>query len=141
VNTLTSEITMPKKPNWRPDTGSDNHSSIVKHPLWESTLKECFRIEVYDRDGGHTRPRVRIEVKVPSPELGAIFDTVVMPCVACGKEIHPIRARNMKSGSSHRYYAPCCPLDVNVGCSRGAASREEYKRVKAELRPDLAEET
>ena len=105
---------------------------IMDRPEWDR-LRRFFRIEKYDRDGGHGHPRIRIEVDAPPGELLALALALTMPCVACGRAIHPIRLRNprVRRGSpGHLYYAPCCPLDVNVGCSRGPAAREEYERFR-----------
>lgn len=114
--------------------------SIVVQPLWQQ-VKSYFKIEVYARDGGHKKPRVRIEVLRMPPALEAQALGLTMPCVACGADIHPIRSRkppgNKRGAARHAYYAPCCPLSVNVGCSRGGAARDEYIRVKHILRPDL----
>lgn len=106
--------------------------SIQDRPIWRR-LRPYFHIEVYDRDGSARRPRIRIEVNTPPPELLAEALQMTIPCVACGKSIHPIRMRVGHAGRGHPgnlYYAPCCPLNVNVGCSRGAAAREEYERFR-----------
>lgn len=102
------------------------------HPLWPR-LRQYFRIEVYDRDGSAVRPRIRIEVDALPTDLQAEALAATMHCVACGKSIHPIRLRQPHAGRGHPgnlYYAPCCPLEVSVGCSRGAAAREEYERFR-----------
>jgi hypothetical protein len=60
--------------------------------------------------------------------------------VACGDSIHPVRSRRpAKRGRNvgHLYYAPCCPLEKNIACSRGPEAREEYRRLKKYFRPDL----
>jgi hypothetical protein len=60
-----------------------------------------------------------------------------MPCVAaCGRMVHPFRERGP---GGHIYYAPCCPLHVSVGCSRGKAARDEYRRVVATVEPEKAQ--
>ncbi len=107
-------------------------TSIVQHPAWER-LRKYFKIEVYARDGGAVRPRVRIEM-LPMSTIDRVFALAVeMPCVSCGRTIHPIRRRASppkRGPSKNLYYAPCCPLDVNIGCSRGSAARDEYITVK-----------
>ena len=50
-----------------------------------------------------------------------------MPCVACGARTHTFRER--ENGTI--FYAATCPLTVNIGCSRGRAVRDEYRRVVA----------
>lgn len=111
--------------------GSVAKSGFQAHPLWPR-LREYFRVEVYDRDGSARRPRIRIEVNTPRGALLGEALAATMPCVACGKSIHPIRLRETggRGHSGHLYYAACCPLEVRVGCSRGAAAREEYERFR-----------
>jgi hypothetical protein len=104
--------------------------SIVDHPAWQR-FGGYFRVEVYDRDGGHYHPRVRLEVDVP-PALHRAAMEVRVPCVACGAAIAPFRTRQ-STRVSKVYYAPTCPLSVNVGCSRGSAARDEYTRVRKAL--------
>lgn len=110
-------------------------SALARQPLWRH-LGEYLKIEVYDRDGGHGHPRIRIEWKAMPQLLRQAAVQAIMPCVACGKPIHFVREREPAkrggSGVGHLYYAPTCPLDVNIGCSRGAAARAEYAAVKAE---------
>lgn len=105
--------------------------SFQNHPLWPR-LRQYFRIEVYDRDGSARRPRIRIELDTPPADLLAEALRATMPCVACRNSIHPIRTRDQsgRGRTGHFYYAPCCPLEVSVGCSRGAAAREEYERFR-----------
>jgi hypothetical protein len=112
------------------------------YPIWQK-VQPYIKIEVYDKDGGHKHPRVRIELDSATPdELKKELLEFTMPCVACGHMIHPFRVRNAGSKrsshtSDHIFYAPTCPLNVNIGCSRGGEARDEYKRIKAAIRPDL----
>lgn len=111
--------------------------SILRHPAW-TRIRPCFRLEVYGRDGGPVRPRVRIEVHPRGDVTLSELLEVRMPCVACGRAIAPIRARRPpgdKRGSKqhHLYFAAACPLEINVGCSRGAEAREEYSAIRREL--------
>ena len=56
---------------------------------------------------------------------------VEVNCVACGRPIHPLRARAKSERSrighsvtEHRlFYAPTCPTDVNPGCARTHEAR------------------
>lgn len=109
--------------------------SFTLHPLFPK-LRPFMHAE-------HARPdtrnsRVRIEVShLPSGLLAEALKAL-SPCVACGTPMHPIRARrgpNLRRDSPpvHLYFAAACPLDVNVGCSRGTAARDEYERVKYAL--------
>lgn len=103
------------------------HVGILHHPIWPD-LQPFIRIEVYGRDGGPDNPRHRIEVETPpSGILLRKFLAVEMPCVVCGRTIHPIRERE---GRGHLYFAATCELDVNYGCARSARARDEYNAVK-----------
>lgn len=109
-------------------------SALSRHPLWKQ-LRKYIKIEKYAPDGGHARPRIRIEwYSDMPPELQHKAVVAHMPCVACGAAIHFIRRRGKaKRGSAgHLYYACSCPLNVNIACSRGAAARDEYDAVRME---------
>lgn len=101
------------------------------------------RIEVYDRDGSARQPRVRIELDRKTPlELERKALAYTAPCCRCGALINPFRSRSADSKRSDQrrgdvYYAPACPLQENIGCSRGKEARDEYTRIKRALRPDL----
>jgi len=93
-------------------------------------IQPYIKIENYLREGGGSgNPRHRIEVHrhIP-PAIRRQALEFEMPCVACGASIHPFRPRD-KNG--HLYYAPCCPLDRKLACSRGKAASDEYRRVVA----------
>lgn len=100
--------------------------SILAHPDWPF-IASFIRIETYARDGGHAHPRHRIEVETPSSgiDLRRLF-AVTMPCVACGRVIHPIRTR---AGWARLYFAATCALDHTYACARGTAARDEYTAV------------
>lgn len=113
--------------------------SMTKHPLWPQ-IREYVRIEIYSRDG-IKHPRMRIEFKSGMPHrLRSRLLAATMPCVACGSRIHFARTRAAKTkrGTPHQhlYYAVTCPLDVNIGCSRGKAAAAEYSRVENQLIAD-----
>jgi hypothetical protein len=115
--------------------------SILTHALWPE-LAPYFRIERYAPDGGHKRPRIRIEVRALPPALHDRVTTAEMPCVACGAPIRFVRDRAAapKRGSPkpHLYYAATCELRVSMGCARGAAARDEYARVRQVLEREEA---
>lgn len=105
--------------------------SMVLHPLWPA-LRPYFQIEECDRDGG----RFRVEVQRLPDVLHAVALRVRVACCSCGHEMAPIRSRqppgnkrNTHVGQS-LYYACACPLEVRIGCSRGIAARNEYRRIK-----------
>lgn len=108
-------------------------SSLTEHPIWP-TLKPLIRIEDYARDGGHRHPRHRIEVLTPTREVCDELLAVEMPCVACGSVIHPIRQRHATQGRNTLFVAVTCELKVNIGCARGAAARDEYKKIVRVIR-------
>lgn len=110
--------------------------SIRNHKLWPEIAK-CIKIEIYAPDGGYKKPRFRIEFnKDVTPSQKELWTKLEVPCVACGKSVHPIRERKpggRKTGRGHLYFAPCCPLDVNLGCSRGNAAHSEYLAIRQQV--------
>jgi hypothetical protein len=112
--------------------------SFLHHPQW-GEVAPCIVIEVYGRDGGPDKPRVRIEVHPPDSATAARWLALTMRCVACGREIHPIRARkgagNKRGLTRHLYFAPTCPLNVCLPCSRGTEARDEYRAIREAVKP------
>ncbi len=107
--------------------------SLTAHPLW-SEIAPFIRIEVYAKDGGHKKPRFRLEFSggVTQAQKRKWID-ITTPCAACGSTIHPVRERKpvCKAPNIGRIYiAPCCPLSVNAGCSRGNAAHDEYLAIR-----------
>jgi len=106
--------------------------SIRNHPDWKDILPH-IRIEYYDRDGGHSHPRNRIEIKSRTPHQTKLkLLAVECPCVACGRMIFPIRRRSRGgrvASLGHLYFACACDLDTNKGCSRGRAAQVEYDKI------------
>lgn len=105
--------------------------SIMSHALWPQ-LQKYFRIDrVRKSDSAKSRVRIEIDDLPPSLEVHALHMT--MGCVECGRPIHPIRARKAPSKRSQArglYYAATCPLTVRIGCSRGAAAKDEYVLIR-----------
>lgn len=108
-------------------------------PTFEKFLKQVaiyFRIETYARDGGHVRPRKRLEVssRIPDDIMRRMID-FQMPCVCCGRWMNPFRqragAKLRSTASRHIYFAAACPLDVSIRCSRTPAASDEYIKVAA----------
>lgn len=109
-------------------------SALAKQFVWPA-IRQYLKIEKYSPDGGHRRPRIRIEWTSMPLALAVMVIKETMPCVACGRDINFVRQRTpAKRGDhvGHLYYAPCCPLTVSIGCSRGNAARDEYNSVRAE---------
>jgi hypothetical protein len=84
----------------------------------------------------HQHSRYRIELRDSTPfEVRLKALRLTMPCVACGRDIHPFRERQRaaKAGSSQAqavYIAAACSPEVRPGCSRGNAARDEYIRIR-----------
>ncbi len=101
-------------------------TSIMFEPVWKQ-IEPFLHIDVYDRDGGHEDPRIRIGFDGLPDALGRELVFFEMPCVACQRPIHPLRRRE-GDGFDRLYLAPACPLSVRVACSRGRAAMLEYQR-------------
>jgi hypothetical protein len=102
--------------------------SILSHYEWP-ILRPWIRIERYARDTGRRGARVRLEIE--RPDDGRVLRrllAIVMACVSCGRDVHPVRERGGRSGL---YFAPTCPLDVTFGCARGPKASREYLDVRA----------
>lgn len=104
-------------------------TSIVFEPVW-SRLKSYLLVDVYDRDGGHSDPRIRIGFVNLPEQYGRELEMYVMRCVHCQRPNHPLRRRE-GDGFDRLYYAPTCPVAVRVACSRGRAAELEYERFKS----------
>lgn len=103
--------------------------SITKLPLWER-LEKHLKVDVYDKDGGHADPRIRIGFTDLPEAWSRELVFLEMPCVACGRPNHPLR-RRIDDGWDRLYYAPACIQTVNKSCSRGRAAELEYERFKS----------
>jgi hypothetical protein len=96
-------------------------------------IKSYIKIET--RKSAQPGHRIELHSWTPAPIVRRALD-FEMPCVACGRMNHPFRERGP---GGHVYYAPTCPLTVNIGCSRGKAARDEYNRVTAAVEPRKAQ--
>ena len=103
-------------------------TSIVFHPVWDR-LQTFLVIDIYDKDGGHQDPRIRIGFDDLPERFGRELAFLTMPCVSCGRPIHPLRRRD-GDGFDRLYYAPTCELRVRISCSRTRAAELEYERFK-----------
>lgn len=104
-------------------------TSIVFLPVWKK-IESYLLIDIYDRDGGHVDPRIRIGFVGMPEQLGRDVAFATMPCVACGRPNHPLRRREGDDWS-RLYYAPTCALAVRVACSRSRSAELEYERFKS----------
>lgn len=101
---------------------------LIEHPLWPD-LARRLRVQTYDRDGGHTHPRHRIELDTRGIEpnwLGR-FLGIEVACATCGRPIRPLRQRRTKSLSVCANVS--CELKVNYGCARGKAATAAYQEI------------
>lgn len=101
--------------------------SILSHAMWRR-LEGYLQIEIYDRDGGHADPRIRIEFRDVPPALMHEAMFVQVECVACARPINPFRRR--EGDSDRLYYACACPVTVRAACSRGTAAADAYEAIK-----------
>lgn len=100
-----------------------------------SEIAPHLKIEKYGRDGTH-KPRRRMEIlPTASPALIRKLLVQKISCCACAQDIHPFRARKAPTERvqipRHLYVAVACPLDVNVGCSRGNLASDAYLSLEA----------
>lgn len=102
--------------------------TLFEHPIWP-------HVAPYARlDGG----RANLDLHQLPDQLRDLALAVETNCVACGKVIHPLRARVLSSRSrvagslvEHRlFYAPTCPTDADPGCSRTVAARNHKRRLR-----------
>ncbi len=102
--------------------------SVVHLPVWE-TIRKHLVVDVYDKDGGHKDPRIRIGFDDLPETLGRELVALEMPCVACGRPTHPLRRREGDPWT-RLFYSPTCLLAVRIACSRSRAAHLEYERFK-----------
>jgi hypothetical protein len=102
--------------------------SIVFAPIWPE-LKQYLSVEIYDKDGGHLDPRIRIMFREVPVELALRACSVVMACVTCERPMFPIRKQEGSPWES-LYYAATCPIGQRMGCARSKPARAEYERFK-----------
>ena len=104
-------------------------TSITFYPdVWDR-IRSFLVIDVYDKDGGHKDPRIRIGFDDLPEQLGRELAFFEMPCVACGRPIKPLRRRE-GDDFTRLFYAPTCEIRVRIACSRTRAAELEYERFK-----------
>lgn len=103
-------------------------TSIVFTEVWEQ-IRYHLVVDIYDKDGGHKDPRIRIGFDDLPEALARSLVLFEMPCVACERPNHPLR-RRVGDPWSRLYYAPACQLAVSLSCSRTRAAELEYERFK-----------
>ncbi len=111
---------------------------VLFTPLWLK-LATHIKVEVYDRDGGHKKPRVRLEIDAQGMLLARLTQ-LRTACVYCGSQISPVRVRKGgKKSEAHAFLAVTCPITTKMGCARSRQARDEYSRIKYALCPELAD--
>lgn len=118
------------------ETTGESASSWWDTPYFRS-LTPFIRVENYTREGGSTNPRYRLEVLGSMPLEVLAWE---QPCVECGESMHPFRARRAESKrgvSGHVYLAVACPLNQNVGCSRGTRAKDAYIAIREVIAQEL----
>ena len=127
----------PKKADdgpWLP--GMRQSPLILQHPLFMA-IAQFVKVEVYDRDGGHSHPRFRFEWQKGVPtDIGRAALEIECACAKCGATIRPFRLRKKNEetdGLGHIYLAVTCPLDVRKGCARSKVAADTYTAIAALL--------
>ncbi len=96
---------------------------LLDHPVWRLLVPHLVVSGEHSR--GLNGPRHRIEVRPTAPSA---VESIIVPCVACGQPIFPVRSR--KGSKTARFVSVTCTLDVNVACARGAAARAATNAVR-----------
>ena len=103
------------------------------HKFWTDPAFEEFLPYIkVQRAHDTTSGRNRLEfVGAPLPVLVRAM-RFTGPCARCGQEIdvfRPRKAPSQRGKTGAVYLAACCPLNVNVGCSRGGAATAAYAAI------------
>lgn len=106
---------------------------VEQTPLWRD-LAPWMEVQLYDRDGGHSRPRFRLELRsdTPRPLVDAALGLDAL-CCECGATIRPFRRRRGDDGAQGVYLAVACRLADSLPCSRGMSARLAYHRLRAAI--------
>lgn len=95
-------------------------SSFVDHPFFDDV-----RPYLYLSPSGQNF-RIQLKRRNLSGPMRTLCRTTTMPCVNCGKTIHPLR--------NGRYFAATCSWnDGNLHCSRTANASIEYFNIQRAL--------
>lgn len=107
---------------------------LSEHPILEKTAP-YFIFTAYDRDGGHSSPRIRVDFRSRGTPREIIEEVLKVEtlCCRCRLPIFPFRKRAEKEGAAGRavwatggiYVAVSCPRKRNPGCCNGADAELE----------------
>lgn len=107
--------------------------ALLDHPLWHC-LAPFVSVEVYDRDGGHSHPRFRLELRRDTPaDVRRAALAIECSCCRCGLPMHPFRTRRGGARAGQTYVAVTCPLTDRLGCARSKVAAETYVAIAAAL--------
>ncbi len=104
---------------------------IFDHPIWKHVLPYA-----------HLAPgRDNLDFLQLPEQLRTLSLDVISNCVACGKIVSPLRARQKSDRSRvsgteterRLFYAPTCATEVNPGCSRSKAAQQHKDIMRAKL--------
>ena len=107
--------------------------TLFDHPIWRH-LAPYARLDEGGRDN--------LDLHQLPDQLRDLALAVEVNCVACGKIIHPLRARvsseRSRVAGSHTerrlFYAPTCPTEKDPGCSRTVLARNHKRWVRENVR-------
>lgn len=112
---------------------------LSEHPILQR-IAQYINIQVYDRDGGTSSPRIRLELRTKGMDAALLEEVMAVqtPCVRCGDPVSPFRKRATRKGGAgrvaglqgHIYIAIACPLKNNYGCCRGSEADHEYVAIR-----------
>lgn len=106
-------------------------TSIIFLPEWKELEPHLHVVDCAQDGGTIDDPRIRIEFLGLTEAQVRRLINVKMPCVHCCAENFPLRRRETDTFDQGRiYYAPACPIQRRIACSRGRAAELEYERFK-----------
>jgi hypothetical protein len=103
--------------------------TLFEHPIWQHV-----RPYAHLSDG-----RENLDFLQLPDQLRELALEVEVNCIACGRSIRPMRAREMSERSRvagtpterRLFYASTCPSEVDLGCARTKAAKDHKNLVRA----------
>jgi hypothetical protein len=114
-------------------------ASLPEHACWRH-IAPLLSVEVGTvLASSHQHRRIELDASRLSEKQFGMLLGVLVRCPACNAGVCPFRRRFGKSaGRAARpgrlFVALACPLDVNIGCSRGKAASEATEALAAAIR-------